>query len=294
MNITPEQYAELKDLLGGVVDMVAMKPTHSWFQRRRQLLEALRLAEKTPTYPISHGTHIIQWGDETFVWYDEAGLHGGLAYTIEDADRDCREYFKRLDTPKLDLRDKLTKLRSRVDDETPAWGARIHQYSIVQEGHDLVHKVELDIGVAYLTITLPDHFIASHVVRHGMWYYVDANGNADVMTDHRKCEAWVLWDDDAFLMDKFLDVANGDIVRAARIVAVQAGRGPHDDDYDICLKNDEGKGSWIGVEYNWKQQHEPKDGKWLVKIPGLKRELYVETDEQFKARYVMQPSVPVV
>jgi hypothetical protein len=38
-----------------------------------------------PKYPISHGAHITQFHDETFVWYDEAGLQGGVTYSLGQA-----------------------------------------------------------------------------------------------------------------------------------------------------------------------------------------------------------------
>lgn len=48
-------------------------------------------------YPISHGTHVIQWGDETFVWYDEAGLQGGVTYSLTQANAELRMHSEWLD-----------------------------------------------------------------------------------------------------------------------------------------------------------------------------------------------------
>lgn len=48
-------------------------------------------------YPINHGTHIIQFHDETFVWYDEAGLQGGLAYSLKQAQTDLKRYADSLE-----------------------------------------------------------------------------------------------------------------------------------------------------------------------------------------------------
>lgn len=40
---------------------------------------------KSAAFPINHGKSIIQFSDETFVWYDEAGFQGGVCYSLEDA-----------------------------------------------------------------------------------------------------------------------------------------------------------------------------------------------------------------
>lgn len=49
-----------------------------------------------PKYPISHGSHIIQFHDDTFVWYDEAGLQGGLGYSLEEAQHHLSAYMHSL------------------------------------------------------------------------------------------------------------------------------------------------------------------------------------------------------
>lgn len=56
----------------------------------------------TPKYPVYHGKHIIQFHDETFVWYDEAGLHGGVEYSLKQAQTSLKRYAERLNMPKLD------------------------------------------------------------------------------------------------------------------------------------------------------------------------------------------------
>ena len=53
-------------------------------------------------YPISHGTHIIQYHDETFVWYDEAAMQGGVTYSLEQAQRELKKYGEYLNTPTPD------------------------------------------------------------------------------------------------------------------------------------------------------------------------------------------------
>lgn len=65
-------------------------------------LDALRAA---PKYPISHGTNIIQFGEETFLWYDEAGLQGGVTYTLKSAEAALLRYVERLNpSPRPDGR----------------------------------------------------------------------------------------------------------------------------------------------------------------------------------------------
>lgn len=56
-----------------------------------------------PAYPISHGTHIIQYHDETFVWYDEAGLQGGVTYSLEQAQEALKKYSEDLSKSLEDL-----------------------------------------------------------------------------------------------------------------------------------------------------------------------------------------------
>jgi hypothetical protein len=58
--------------------------------------DALRAA---PKYPMNHGTHIIQFGDETFVWYDEAGLQGGVEYSLKSAEAVLLRYVEQLNRP---------------------------------------------------------------------------------------------------------------------------------------------------------------------------------------------------
>lgn len=58
--------------------------------------------ELAPKYPISRGSHIIQYHDETFVWYDEAGLQGGVEYSLEHAQSALKRYAEAMNAPKLD------------------------------------------------------------------------------------------------------------------------------------------------------------------------------------------------
>lgn len=62
----------------------------------------LRILHDSPSYPIHHGQNIIQYHDETFVWYDEAGLQGGVTYSLEQTQRELQRYGESLNAPKLD------------------------------------------------------------------------------------------------------------------------------------------------------------------------------------------------
>lgn len=48
-------------------------------------------------YPVVVAPHIYQFTEGTFIWYDEAGLPGGVTTTLEDAERALRDYGKKLD-----------------------------------------------------------------------------------------------------------------------------------------------------------------------------------------------------
>lgn len=65
-----------------------------------QLLHAVESDPGLLLYPVLHEKHIIQWGDETFVWYDEAGLQGGVEYRLEAAQRALKAYGESLERPK--------------------------------------------------------------------------------------------------------------------------------------------------------------------------------------------------
>lgn len=48
------------------------------------------------TYPVMHGDNITQFHDETFVWYDEAGLQAGVCYSLAQAIQERTKYFNSL------------------------------------------------------------------------------------------------------------------------------------------------------------------------------------------------------
>jgi len=56
--------------------------------------------ESTPavTFPVFHPNHIIQYADEVFVWHDEAGLMGGVEYSLEMANLTLERYATALNT----------------------------------------------------------------------------------------------------------------------------------------------------------------------------------------------------
>lgn len=51
-------------------------------------------------YPFHHTAHITQFADETFVWYDESGLQGGVCYSLEEAKKLVAEHAQHLNSPK--------------------------------------------------------------------------------------------------------------------------------------------------------------------------------------------------
>ena len=67
---------------------------------------------KEVVYPINHPGPIHQYTEEVFVWYDEAGLQGGVAYSLEQANADKARYFEYLDKPSDSL--ELNNIRSRI------------------------------------------------------------------------------------------------------------------------------------------------------------------------------------
>jgi hypothetical protein len=56
----------------------------------------LHFGDGRSPFPKTHGTRIIQFHDETFVWYDEAGLQGGCTYSLEQAELELARYAKSL------------------------------------------------------------------------------------------------------------------------------------------------------------------------------------------------------
>lgn len=58
------------------------------------------VVRKQNAYPHAHGPSIIQFHDETYVWYDEVGLQGGVTYTLEQAQLELERYGQHLDQPK--------------------------------------------------------------------------------------------------------------------------------------------------------------------------------------------------
>lgn len=83
-----------------------------WTYSRAGLFESA--IPRAPTYkpgeggtrkfaePVTHidgPSPIHQYAEELFIWYDEAGLIGGAAYSYETAIADRKRYFEWLDTP---------------------------------------------------------------------------------------------------------------------------------------------------------------------------------------------------
>lgn len=60
------------------------------------LMTARPLLE-VPTYPRHVADHIVQYDDNVFVWYDEAGLAGGAAETLEVAEAQLSAYVQCLE-----------------------------------------------------------------------------------------------------------------------------------------------------------------------------------------------------
>jgi predicted RNA-binding Zn-ribbon protein involved in translation (DUF1610 family) len=67
---------------------------------RRSAGSESALQEGAKVYPIAHGTHITQYADEVFIWYDESGLMGGCEYSLRSAEIQLRKLAKALNNPK--------------------------------------------------------------------------------------------------------------------------------------------------------------------------------------------------
>lgn len=80
-----EHFDELSKLLGKRVKLMDLT---------RLVSESIEAA-RSP-YPKSHGTHIIQFHDQTFVWYDEALMQGGCTYSLKQAELELAQYAKRM------------------------------------------------------------------------------------------------------------------------------------------------------------------------------------------------------
>lgn len=63
-------------------------------------ISASRLIDATSfADPVSHAGPITQYAPEVFVWYDEAGLMGGVEYSLEAAQAERQRYVERFETP---------------------------------------------------------------------------------------------------------------------------------------------------------------------------------------------------
>lgn len=49
-----------------------------------------------PKYPIIINSHIYQYGEDVFVWFNEAGMVGGAANFLEEAERQLQRYSQSL------------------------------------------------------------------------------------------------------------------------------------------------------------------------------------------------------
>lgn len=47
-------------------------------------------------YPVHHGSHIIQYDEHVFVWFDEAGIASGVCSYLEHAQEQLSRYAKNL------------------------------------------------------------------------------------------------------------------------------------------------------------------------------------------------------
>lgn len=66
----------------------------------QELLRECEVQTVAPKYPINHGEYIRQYHDEVFVWFDEAGLVGGVAGSLEAAEQAWVLYVNELERGK--------------------------------------------------------------------------------------------------------------------------------------------------------------------------------------------------
>jgi len=60
----------------------------------KQYLQLLEQVEQSRKYPIVHESHLYQYGEDVYVWFDEVGLVGGAANTIEQARQEQQAHIK--------------------------------------------------------------------------------------------------------------------------------------------------------------------------------------------------------
>ena len=73
-------------------DLMAMAPTLA--KRYLELVEQVNLK---PVYPIIHESHIYQYDEGVFVWYDETGGVGGASNYLEEAKAQMKRYAESMD-----------------------------------------------------------------------------------------------------------------------------------------------------------------------------------------------------
>jgi hypothetical protein len=58
------------------------------------------MSDKEPAqkYPIIHRSHLYQYDDHVFVWFDEVGQIGGASAYLDDAIQQQKNYLKWIDT----------------------------------------------------------------------------------------------------------------------------------------------------------------------------------------------------
>lgn len=72
-------------------DLMMMAPTLA-----KKYLEQTEELKQMKKYPIIHDSHLYQYGEDVYVWFDEAGLVGGAANTLEQAKDEQTRYLKNL------------------------------------------------------------------------------------------------------------------------------------------------------------------------------------------------------
>lgn len=56
--------------------------------------DGLEPPEPKESYPIFHPHNVIQYADEIYVWHAEAGLLGGVGYSLDDANAQMNRYVE--------------------------------------------------------------------------------------------------------------------------------------------------------------------------------------------------------
>lgn len=70
-------------------NLMAIAPTIA-----KQYVRLAMEVEQLRKYPIIYDQNIYQYSEHVFVWFDEAGLVGGAANTLEQAQSELRAYVK--------------------------------------------------------------------------------------------------------------------------------------------------------------------------------------------------------